>query len=96
MANSFNAKKTSVLPPHTRNAEISLDLQEIDHQRSFSMSKNRTKPINIMPKPIYAQEEKIATRYNHFMKNRESKTSMGAGGARGMAGGSGMGSRSPV
>ena len=49
-----------------------------------------------MPKPIYAQEEKIATRYNHFMKNRESKTSMGAGGARGMAGGSGMGSRSPV
>ena len=54
------------------------------------MSKNRTKPINILPKPIFAREEKIATRYNHFMKGRESKTSMGADGKRGMTVGSGM------
>ena len=48
------------------------------------MSKNRTKPINILPKSVFAKEEKIATRYNHFIKGRESKTSMGADGTRGM------------
>ena len=48
------------------------------------MSKNRSKPINILPKSVFAKEEKIASRYNHFIKGRESKTSMGADGTRGM------------